>query len=86
MVFVDPLMQTVRSAKWPFPQSCHMVADTLVELHRFALSIGLRREWFQDHARVPHYDLNASRRAAALRKGATELTRREFYERFLRRA
>jgi hypothetical protein len=27
------------------------------ELHEFAQSIGLKREWFQDHPRHPHYDV-----------------------------
>lgn len=34
---------------------CHLTADTLPELHRFARKLGLRREWFQD-GRYPHYD------------------------------
>jgi hypothetical protein len=56
---------------------CHMIADTVEELHRFARRIGLKREWFQD-TRNPHYDLTPGRRALALRLGAVELPRREF--------
>lgn len=51
--------------------SCHLTTDgPLEELHAFAAKIGLRREWFQDHALAPHYDLTAKRREAALALGA----------------
>ena len=51
-----------------------MYADTVEELHAFARKIGLRREWFQNKPRLPHYDLNKSRREAAVRLGAVETT------------
>lgn len=49
----------------------HMVSDTsLLELHHFAYSIGLRRDWFQDK-RIPHYDLTTQRmRNKAVNNGA----------------
>lgn len=49
----------------------HLVSDSsLDELHLFAKSIGLRREWFQDK-RIPHYDLTTARiRARAVGNGA----------------
>jgi len=38
----------------------HLVSDfCLEELHFFAQQIGLKREWFQDHPRHPHYDLTS---------------------------
>lgn len=59
---------------WPFRDMmmCHMVADTLDELHAMAADIGMRREWFQDAPKAshPHYDLNEQRRALALERGA----------------
>lgn len=55
---------------------CHMVADDLDELHRFAAAIGCRREWYQP-ASFPHYDIPLFRRAAAIKLGARQLTRRE---------
>lgn len=58
--------------------SCHLVADTLDELHAMAKRIGLRREWFQDAKSVKHYDLTPRRRAAAVAAGAIELSRVEF--------
>ena len=40
----------------------HMISDVGVdELHSFALKIGLKREWLQDHPRHPHYDLTTTR-------------------------
>lgn len=55
---------------------CHMIADTVAELHDFAKRIGLKREWFQPRSR-PHYDLSRSRRILALQAGAREVTRKE---------
>jgi hypothetical protein len=55
---------------------CHMLADTLDELHAMADAIGMRRIWFQPVS-FPHYDLNEERRDAAVRRGAIEVDRRE---------
>lgn len=57
--------------------SCHMYADTLEELHALAKRIGLKREWFQKHGVVNHYDLTEGRRAHAVKFGAIEQRRRE---------
>lgn len=54
----------------------HLSADTVEELHAFAARLGMRREWFQEHRLVPHYDLIPSRRALALKLGAEEITAR----------
>ena len=56
---------------------CHMIADTLDELHAMADRIGMRREWFQPYSH-PHYDLSLTKRAEAVKAGAVELGRREF--------
>ena len=53
---------------------CHMLADTVVELHEMADRIGLKREWFQPLSR-PHYDLSKTRRALAVKAGAIEVDR-----------
>ena len=58
-------------------QSCHLTADSLDELHAFALRIGLKRAWFQDHPSAPHYDLTPSRRAKALAAGAVFVSSRD---------
>lgn len=57
---------------------CHMVADTLEELHDMAEKIGVER-WFQNH-RYPHYDICKSKRAQAIGLGAKEVNHREFVE------
>lgn len=71
-VYVDAL----HNYGWRLGPSCHLVADTLDELHAFAKRIGLRRAWFQS-GRKPHYDLTASRRAVAVSLGAVEVTDRD---------
>lgn len=55
---------------------CHLAADTMEELHEFAVSLGLRREWLHD-GRRPHYDLTAPKRELALARGAREVRSRE---------
>lgn len=55
---------------------CHMVADTLEELHAMAEKLRLRREWFQDHA-TPHYDICQAKRKEAVKLGAKEIDRRQ---------
>lgn len=57
--------------------SCHLTADTLDELHLFAEKLGLKREWYQDHPLVKHYDLTVKKRALALQLGAIEMSFRE---------
>ena len=52
----------------------HMMADTLDELHAMAATLGLKREWFQDHPRHPHYDICQSKRAQAIKLGAVPMT------------
>lgn len=55
----------------------HMIADSLNELHTFAKSIGLKREWFQDK-RIPHYDLTTKRMISkAIINGANKVTQRQ---------
>lgn len=59
---------------------CHMVADTLAELHEMAERIGLKREWFQTKSSLPHYDVCRTKRALAIRCGAREVSNRELYQ------
>lgn len=73
-IYVDTLRPCIKSREWGWAKSCHLFADTITELHDFAAEIGLRRSWFQDHTRLPHYDLNESRRREAVHKGAIEAT------------
>lgn len=55
---------------------CHMLADTLDELHTMAEAIGMKRAWFQPKS-FPHYDVSLSRRKQAVARGAVEMTQRE---------
>jgi hypothetical protein len=53
---------------------CHMMADTLAELHAVAEQIGVERRWFQDSNSGPHYDIALQARALAVAAGAREVT------------
>jgi len=45
-----------------YTDGVHLVVDGLEEeLHLFAQSVGLKRQWFQDHSHHPHYDITTSR-------------------------
>ena len=76
-VYVDPLMNHGTSKTWKWTHSCHMFADSVEELNKFAVAMGLKLAWFQlsRSGRFPHYDLTAKRRVVAVRKGAIELDR-----------
>lgn len=77
MIYVDILKEyplgTVRGAErvkyW-----CHMWADSIDELHRMAVRIGMRVSWFQGlpKHKFPHYDLSKTRRNQALLLGAVD--------------
>lgn len=56
---------------------CHMIADTISELHDMAIAIGMLRAWFQPTS-FPHYDVSLTRRSNAITLGAIELDRRSF--------
>jgi hypothetical protein len=56
---------------------CHMVADSLDELHAMAERIGVKRRWFQSRVSLPHYDICKSKRALAVKYGAKEIDRKE---------
>lgn len=54
---------------------CHMMADTLEELHAMADLIGVDRRHFQPES-SPHYDICKQKRAIAVGAGAKEVDRR----------
>lgn len=70
-VYVDNVRIAWRGRHW-----CHLVADSLDELHQFALALGLKRAWFQAHASLPHYDVTVEVRCIALIRGAVAADRR----------
>ncbi len=64
-IYVDNERIPWRGKLW-----CHLVADSLDELHAFAASLGLKRAWFQGKASYPHYDVTTGVRERALEIGA----------------
>lgn len=56
---------------WKGEHWCHLVADSLPELHEFARLLGLRRSWFQERSVYPHYDVTVRVRDKALVLGAS---------------
>lgn len=68
----------VDNARLPYGRMlmCHMVADTLDELHAMADLIGVDRRWFQANASTPHYDICLFKRQQAVKGGAIEVDRR----------
>lgn len=64
-VYVDNVKVEWRGRLW-----CHLVADSIEELHDFARKLGMRREWFQHAASYPHYDITITSRIRALNLGA----------------
>ena len=73
-VYVDSMQVTIPNKKWPYNTGCHLTADTKKELHVFAVNIlHLKKNWFQDHPRHPHYDLTLGKRRAAILNEAIEI-------------
>jgi hypothetical protein len=66
-VYVDDAIWAWRGRQW-----CHLLADDVDELHRFAARLGLHRTSYQGPPKTscPHYDLTAYERRRALRHGA----------------
>lgn len=73
MILVDYCVPCRQTAKWPCPEACHMFAFPgvpLEDLHAMAKRIGLRREYFREHASLPHYDLSRTKQLIAISYGA----------------
>lgn len=81
-VYVDSLEEWGWKMRGRTVPSCHMFTDgvELDDLHAIAQQIGMKRAWFQNHRVAPHYDLTASRRAAAVMLGVVEVGRRQAVE------
>ena len=73
-VYVDEAIWRWQGLKW-----CHLLADDIDELHRFAFSLGLNRLSYQGPPRTtaPHYDLTGLERDKAIARGAKACTREE---------
>jgi Protein of unknown function (DUF4031) len=64
-IYVDNTCTPWRGKQW-----CHMLADSLTELHQFAVLLGLSRGLFHRNASYPHYDVTVIVRDRAIRYGA----------------
>jgi hypothetical protein len=73
-ILIDSFYNGARGPVRYWGRRCgHLVSDTsLEELHRFAESLGLRREWFQEKS-IPHYDLTGKVYDLALERGAVRM-------------
>ena len=56
---------------------CHMIADTLDELHEMADRIGVNRKWFQNNSLHPHYDISLGKKMMAIEFGARQIDSKE---------
>lgn len=68
--------------EWRGQMWCHLLADSLPELHECASRLGLKRAWFQapPKSRYPHYDLTAAKREQALALGVLPADRKTIIE------
>ena len=77
--FLDPMVDQRKRIGRGGPLWCHLIADSVEELHALADRIGLQRSWFQDKASFPHYDVGSERiRELAIKAGAISCDRRTF--------
>ena len=72
MVYVDNAFVQRHGRLW-----CHLLADSLEELHEFAASVGLSVYAFHRAARIPHYDVTHRQRLLMLKMGAKPVTVRQ---------
>jgi hypothetical protein len=73
-VYVDDALWRWQGVQW-----CHLVADDIDELHRFAVTLGVQRSSYQGPPKTsaPHYDLTAFERARAIALGAVSCSRED---------
>jgi hypothetical protein len=71
-VYVDEAIWRWQGRNW-----CHLLADDIDELHRFAASLGLHRISYQGPPKTasPHYDITSYERRRALCYGAVACDR-----------
>ena len=73
-VYVDSAIWHWKGRKW-----CHLMADDIDELHRFASRLGIHRLSYQGPPKTsaPHYDITGFERDRAIRMGAIAVGRAE---------
>ena len=78
-VYVDEAIWVWKGRRW-----CHLMADDLFELHRFAHRLGLQLSSYQGPPKTsaPHYDITGFERSRAIRLGAVPIGRRETVQLF----
>ena len=80
-VYVDAAIWNYAGRRW-----CHLLADDMVELHRFAALLGIKGSSYQGPPKTsaPHYDITGFERDRAVRLGAVECSREEIVAVFRR--
>lgn len=71
-VYVDNVRIPHRGKLW-----CHMVADSLDELHAFARQLNIPPQGFHAEASYPHYDITLELREEAILLGALAGNRKQ---------
>jgi hypothetical protein len=74
VIYVDSVTTFATTKKWNHAEGCHMVADSLQELHDFAVKLKLGPSWFFQN----HYRLTLTKRRMALKNGAQEISTLDF--------
>jgi hypothetical protein len=73
-IYVDEAIWHWHGRRW-----CHLMADDVDELHRFAHRLGVHLSSYQGPPKTaaPHYDITGHERGRAIRLGAVPVGRRE---------
>ncbi|MGP5100298.1 DUF4031 domain-containing protein [Psychrobacter celer] len=74
-IYVDFMQIEFKGYKW-----CHMLADSLQELHEFAALIEINTRLFHRDASYPHYDVTVQMRKKAIEYGAIPASRKKIIE------
>lgn len=70
-VYVDRARVSFKGREW-----CHLMADTLEELHDFAKMLAIDARLFHRTASYPHYDITLEMRILVIAHGAIDADRR----------
>jgi len=70
-VYVDNVKIPFKDQYW-----CHLMADTLEELHQFTQLLGIDPRLFHRTASYPHYDITVEMREMVIQHGAIQADRR----------
>jgi hypothetical protein len=83
-ILVDPIFDCPGPnghTRWSHMGSDDHSERGLAELHKMAVKIGLKRNWFQNKKYHKHYDVTPSKRKLAISYGAIEVSQREYVRR-----